>query len=213
MCVYSPVDLYIILTNTRTPQPRNTLSPNALSPGGGDNEENPFEAEFNGDDDDDADFDDGLDFSTPPVTDSEINHFAVLNSSLPEQLPEPHHLASYATAKRSTPIEKKEKKQHRTKWHFGIRSRSPPMEVMLEIYRTLKTLGMEWKEKKNLGGLGGITAAGKEEDGRIERAEELDGAGHVDLKAAAGIYFVETRARVQDVVVSHISFENQHELV
>ncbi|KAF7971023.1 hypothetical protein HWV62_22215 [Athelia sp. TMB] len=117
------------------------------------------------------------------------------------QLPEPHHLASYASAKRSTPIEKREKKQHRTKWHFGIRSRSPPMEVMLEIYRTLKALGMEWKEKRNLGGLGGLAAQRPREDGKIERATEWDGSGYVDLKAAAGIYFVETRARVQDVVL------------
>jgi carbon catabolite-derepressing protein kinase len=182
-------------------KPRNILSPNAVSPGGGDLEENPFEAEFNGGDSDEDDIDDGLDFSTPPVDENE-NHFAVLNSSLPDQLPEPHHLASYANAKRTTPVEKRERK-HRTKWHFGIRSRSPPMEVMLEIYRTLKTLGMEWKEKKNLGGLGGIPPAGKK-DNKIERAREWDGSGHVDLKAAAGIYFVETRARVQDVVVSWI---------
>ncbi|CAG8478642.1 1430_t:CDS:10 [Diversispora eburnea] len=33
----------------------------------------------------------------------------------------------------------------RSKWHFGIRSRSPPLEVMLEIYRALKNIGMEWK--------------------------------------------------------------------
>ena len=181
------------------------MSPNAISPGGGDIEENPFEAEFNGEyseDDDEDEFNDGLDFSTPPINEAEINNFAVLNSSLPEQLPEPHHLASYASAKRSTPIEKREKKQHRTKWHFGIRSRSPPMEVMLEIYRTLKALGMEWKEKRNLGGLGGLAAQRPREDGKIERATEWDGSGYVDLKAAAGIYFVETRARVQDVVVS-----------
>jgi carbon catabolite-derepressing protein kinase len=178
-------------------QPRNVLSPNAISPGSGEPEVNPFEAEFNGDDDDEDE--DGLDFSTPPLDENEVNNFAVLNSSLPEQLPEPHHLASYANAIRSTPVDKKEKK-HRTKWHFGIRSRSPPMEVMLEIYRTLRTLGMEWKEKKNLGGLGGVTAGGKK-DGRIERVREWDGSGHVDLKAAAGIYFVETRARVEDVVV------------
>jgi carbon catabolite-derepressing protein kinase len=130
------------------------MSPSTLSPTS-DLEDNPFEAEFNGDDDDN-DIDDGLDFSTPPI-DDEISNFAVLNSSLPlpHQLPEQHHLASYANAKRTWPIVK-EKKQHRTKWHFGIRSRSPPMEVMLEIYRTLKTIGMEWKEKRNLGGLGGI---------------------------------------------------------
>ncbi|KAH7914572.1 kinase-like domain-containing protein [Hygrophoropsis aurantiaca] len=195
--------------------PRNALSPSALSPTG-DLEENPFESEFNGSyasDDDDVLSD--LDFSTPPITSEEINNFAVLNSSLPDQLPEQHHLAAYANVRRfgSTPLATaKDKKAHRTKWHFGIRSRSPPMEVMLEIYRTLKALGMEWKEKRNLGGLGGIkpysvrqrerasTIAGYE-TAKIERAQEWDGDNPVDLRAAASVYFVETRARVQDVVV------------
>ncbi|KAF9237064.1 kinase-like domain-containing protein [Melanogaster broomeanus] len=186
--------------------PRNTTSPGTLSPSG-DLEENPFESELNGGDDDDE-IDDGLDFSTP-FTEGEINNFAVLNSSLPlpdelpEQLPEQHHLASYATARRKWP-QIKEKKHHRTKWHFGIRSRSPPMEVMLEIYRTLKTLGMEWKEKRSLGGLGGVRTARPRSStigARIERVRELDGNDTVDLRAAAGVYFVETRARVQDVVV------------
>jgi carbon catabolite-derepressing protein kinase len=178
------------------------MSPGALSPTS-DIEENPFEVEFNGQYEDD-DIDDGLDFSTP--LDGEINNFAVLNSSLPlpDQLPEQHHLASYANAKRTWPAAK-EKKQHRTKWHFGIRSRSPPMEVMLEIYRTLKTLGMEWKEKRNLGGLGGVRLQ-RQRSGtngaRIERARDLDGSEPVDLRAAASVYFVETRARVQDVVAS-----------
>ncbi|KAL4068848.1 kinase-like domain-containing protein [Scleroderma yunnanense] len=180
--------------------PRNTRSPTSLSPAG-DLEDNPFEAEFNGNYDDD-DLDDGLDFSTP--ADGEPNNFAVLNSSLPlpDQLPEQHHLTSYASAKRTWPV--KEKKQHRTKWHFGIRSRSPPMEVMLEIYRTLKTLGMEWKEKRNLGGLGGIVRT-RQHSGtngvKIERVRQFDGEWTVDLRAASSIYFVETRARVQDVVV------------
>ena len=75
------------------------------------------------------------------------------------------------------------------------------MEVMLEIYRTLKSLGMEWKEKRNLGGLGGSRGFGQRGGAGIERARDLDGSGNVDLKAASGIYFVETRARVQDVVV------------
>jgi hypothetical protein len=62
------------------------MSPSTLSPTS-DLEDNPFEAEFNGDDDDN-DIDDGLDFSTPPI-DDEISNFAVLNSSLPlpHQLP------------------------------------------------------------------------------------------------------------------------------
>ena len=171
-----------------------------VSPVVADLEENPFETEFNAEyaDSEEGENDELDDFISPPETGT---NFAVLNSSLPEQLPEQHHLTSYASAKRSGA---KEKKQHKTKWHFGIRSRSPPMEVMLEIYRTLKTLGMEWKEKKNLGGLGGLKArSGKGMN--VERVRELDGGGGVDLKAASSIYFVETRARVQDVVVC-ISF-------
>jgi len=84
------------------------------------------------------------------------------------------------------------------------------MEVMLEIYRTLKTLGVEWREKKNLGGLGSGSihlnghSGGRRKNGhnKIERSREYDGGGYVDLKAAASVYFVETRVRVQDVVVS-----------
>jgi carbon catabolite-derepressing protein kinase len=183
------------------------LSPAALSPTGGDVEVNPFESEFNGYDDEE---DDEFDFSTPTPDEREQEHnnFAVLNSSLPDQFPEQHHLASYASARRAWPVAK-EKKQHRTKWHFGIRSRSPPMEVMLEIYRTLKTLGMEWREKKNLGGLGSGSIhlngnhGGRRRNGhgKIERVREYDGGGHVDLKAAASVYFIETRVRVQDIVV------------
>jgi len=78
------------------------------------------------------------------------------------------------------------------------------MEVMLEIYRTLKALGMEWKEKRSLGGLGGVKPRqrGSVDGGvRIERAREMDGSESVDLRVAASVYFVETRARVQDVVV------------
>lgn len=83
------------------------------------------------------------------------------------------------------------------------------MEVMLEIYRTLKALGMEWKEKRNLGGLGGVVRS-RQRSGtngvKIERVRQFDGDGTVDLRAASSIYFVETRARVQDVVVSTFCF-------
>lgn len=184
------------------------MSPSALSPGGGELEENTFEAEFNGEAGDEESEDDGLDL-TPPVENGvrPTDNFAVLNSSLPEQFSEQHHLASYMTAKRAEGSSAKERKP-KTRWHFGIRSKSPPMEVMLEIYRTLKSMGMEWRAKRNLGGLGGIKP--KSANG-IQRAQQLDGsgrnAGHaVDLKAAASVYFIETRARVQDVVV-RVSFD------
>ncbi|KAJ1956392.1 Protein kinase, partial [Dispira parvispora] len=31
------------------------------------------------------------------------------------------------------------------RWHFGIRSRNPPREIMEEIYKTLRALGIQWK--------------------------------------------------------------------
>ncbi|CCJ30325.1 unnamed protein product, partial [Pneumocystis jirovecii] len=37
-----------------------------------------------------------------------------------------------------------EKKKRINRWHFGIRSRSSPLEIMIEIYRALKDLGAEW---------------------------------------------------------------------
>jgi carbon catabolite-derepressing protein kinase len=197
-----------------TYQPRYAISPGAISPiNGADLQENPFDTEFQDTyDEEETDIEDALDFSTPDEESAEVNNFAVLNSSLPEQLPEQHHLASYVTARRSGAPREREKKQHRTKWHFGIRSRSPPMEVMLEIYRTLKALGMEWKEKKDLGGLGGVVngkVREKDTKRKIDRAREYDGAGFVDLKKAASIYFVETRARMQDVVVGSCISDSQ----
>ncbi|OLY85713.1 Carbon catabolite-derepressing protein kinase [Smittium mucronatum] len=43
------------------------------------------------------------------------------------------------------PLERKQTRA-RPRWHFGIRSRSQPSEVMSEIYKTLVTLKMEWKQ-------------------------------------------------------------------
>lgn len=37
------------------------------------------------------------------------------------------------------------RRKARPKWHFGIRSRNSPSDVMLEIYRALKQLNMDWK--------------------------------------------------------------------
>lgn len=71
------------------------------------------------------------------------------------------------------------------------------MEIMVEIYRTLAVLGMEWKEKKNLGGLGGIPPG----PGSKVNGHNNDAPPPFDGKAASGIFFIETRARVQDVVV------------
>lgn len=68
------------------------------------------------------------------------------------------------------------------------------MEVMLEIYRTLKALKMEWKPKK------GASGVGEEEEGedskKRRRREEEE-----RVKKAQELYFVETRCRMDDVMV------------
>jgi hypothetical protein len=35
------------------------------------------------------------------------------------------------------------------RWNFGIRSSSPPMEVTYELYKSLKFLSAEWREKRH----------------------------------------------------------------
>lgn len=69
------------------------------------------------------------------------NTIAVLPTSLPA-----YHRANMIaygppTMRKLNPISTKRSK---TRWHFGIRSRSYPLDVMGEIYRALKNLGAEW---------------------------------------------------------------------
>lgn len=102
------------------------------------------------------------------------------------------HLSSYAAAQQaamSVVAPGTRPKSHKPRWHFGIRSRSPPMEVMLEIYRTLQSLGMEWRKKSPPPDTNIVDEKGRKD----HSAEE---------KYAQGLFFVETRCRVRDVVVS-----------
>lgn len=69
------------------------------------------------------------------------------------------------------------------------------MEVMLEIYRTLKALKMEWKPKK--GGLTGGEEAEEGEDSKKRRRREEEER----VKKAQELYYVETRCRMDDVMV------------
>ncbi|TFK99504.1 kinase-like domain-containing protein [Pterulicium gracile] len=201
--------------------PRNATSPALMTPQGTDVITNPFEKSLsNGLSADspptDLEEPDELDLSPPLSRSSSANNFAVLNTSL--QNHPSHNLrshADYASAKRAGKERDKVRRHNRTKWHFGIRSRSPPMEIMLEIYRALEALGMEWKEKRTLGGLGGIrrrsasykmeqySSDGSEyaENEHIERKSSLDGDEEIDMKSASGIFFIETRARARGVVV------------
>jgi carbon catabolite-derepressing protein kinase len=169
----------------------------AISPRGGEGDTNPFERSLGADgiDDDEDEFDDGIDWEPPHPQES---HFAVLHSSLPG-VPEVQ-----SSSKRPSPSGRETGREKRKpRWHFGIRSRSPPMEVMLEIYRSLTVLDMEWKEKKYLGGLGGKQT--NTEKFKNTQRHDLDNGSapiQVDAKAASSIYYVEARARVDDYVVS-----------
>jgi carbon catabolite-derepressing protein kinase len=85
-------------------------------------------------------------------------------------------------------------KQSKVRWHFGIRSRSPPMEVMHEIYKTLQQLGMQWKRKPEF-----VDEHGKpvpQTSQRDKRAKDKQN------EINQGLYFVETRCKIDDVVVS-----------
>lgn len=66
-------------------------------------------------------------------------------SILPSSLPAYHraNMIAYGTPsmRKLNPVSTKKSK---TRWHFGIRSRSYPLDVMGEIYRSLKTLKAEW---------------------------------------------------------------------
>lgn len=108
-------------------------------------------------------------------------------------------------------------KRLRQRWHFGIRSRSEPMEVMLEIYRTLKALKMEWRVRREGGeegeagapcpggAGGGAGGEGKKEEkeGRPEESEKRRRRREEEerIKKAHELYFVETRCRMDDVMV------------
>jgi carbon catabolite-derepressing protein kinase len=82
------------------------------------------------------------------------------------------------------------------------------MEVMLEIYRTLKALHMEWKPKESSSGAiksekeangdesGGGAKVEVEEPKKRRRREEEE-----RVKKAQELYFVETRCRMDDVMV------------
>ncbi|KAJ3019705.1 5-AMP-activated protein kinase, catalytic [Thoreauomyces humboldtii] len=70
--------------------------------------------------------------SEPPAASS----IQLLSSSLPKpDIPAPPAPGIGQRARHKT----------RTKWHFGIRSRSEPGDVMMEIYKALKNIGMKWR--------------------------------------------------------------------
>ncbi|KAJ3057179.1 Protein kinase [Rhizophlyctis rosea] len=69
----------------------------------------------------------------PPLPPASSN-IQILSSSLPKRDP----ISQPAPGG-------KQRHKTRSKWHFGIRSRSPPLDIMLEIFKALKNIGMKWK--------------------------------------------------------------------
>lgn len=108
-------------------------------------------------------------------------------------------------------------KKSKIRWHFGIRSRSEPLEVMLEIYRTLKTLGFEWKHKEPektinmqdyddfanefIGGGGAHHGRNNDMNGAEDAKKRKRREEEEFLKKAQALFFIETRCRLDDVMV------------
>ncbi|QLG74908.1 hypothetical protein HG535_0H02350 [Zygotorulaspora mrakii] len=66
-------------------------------------------------------------------------------SLLPTSLPQIHRANMLAKGlPAASKISALGNKKSKTRWHFGIRSRSYPLDVMGEIYIALKNLGAEW---------------------------------------------------------------------
>jgi len=159
--------------------------PVVLGAENGETELNPFEGAVVEEEEEDYEDEDGeeesdyeyAEESGKPAT------FAVLHTSLPGHVDSPagtpagvRPLIPSKPTSSPAPREKKSK----LRWHYGIRSRSPPLEVMLEIYDTLAHLGFQWREKKGPWG--------------VKSPKSIH-----DLTDS--IYYVETRCRVRDVVV------------
>lgn len=104
-------------------------------------------------------------------------YLAVLASSLPS--PDASGSLSDASSRSGT---SSRPRRSRPRWHYGIRSRSKPMEIMLELYRTMQALGMEWCAKPPLPGLPRSMEHALPE----ERQRALD-------SLAEDIFFVRTR--------------------
>ncbi|PLW20244.1 hypothetical protein PCANC_00578 [Puccinia coronata f. sp. avenae] len=104
-------------------------------------------------------------------------------------------------SQRSLTSSGKVKKAPKTKWHFGIRSKSPPMTVMLEIYRTLQTLGFEFK-RKDLHSHA-LEEPAQEDPGETEseKRRRRRKAEEEKVKQAQDLYFIETRCKLDNVVV------------
>lgn len=83
----------------------------------------------------------GVDSQQQTMNAAPNSTIAILPSSLP-QIHKAYMLQSFPELANVQPVTPKKSK---TRWHFGIRSRSYPLDVMGEIYRALRNLGAEWQ--------------------------------------------------------------------
>ena len=107
---------------------------------------------------------------TDTITDNYLHrtsHIAVLETSLPGFHGSGRDDSGQGGADKleppgAKPASANSSRRNRSQWHFGIRSRSRPMEIMLELYRTMQALNMEWSPKTPLppvsGGLENLTS-------------------------------------------------------
>lgn len=101
------------------------------------------------------------------------SHLAILDSSLPgfhRALAEGSESDATSAAMSQRTTSSVPSRRNRSHWHFGIRSRSRPMEIMLELYRTMQALNMEWAPKTPLPPV----SAGLENMTSDERQQVLD---------------------------------------
>ena len=133
-------------------------------------------------------------YHQPPFMDQSKEEDSTI-SILPTSLPQIHRANMLAqglpAASKISPLVTKKSK---TRWHFGIRSRSYPLDVMGEIYIALKNLGAEWA-KPSEEDLWTIRVRWKYESGTLNRNNE----GIPDLmKMVIQLFQIETNNYLVD---------------
>ncbi|ELU44910.1 snf 1 [Rhizoctonia solani AG-1 IA] len=114
-----------------------------------------------------------------------------------EKNPDAHHLASYAEAHATAQSQEQMRIARGANPTTEIRKRTkctlyPCAELFVpgaQLYNTLKSLGWEWREKPNL----------------VKKKTPATGE-EVDPREDSDIYFLETRCRINDVVVDAINY-------
>lgn len=76
-------------------------------------------------------------------------------------------------------------------WHFGLRSINPPMEVIYELYKSLRRLNVEWRGKR------GVWASSP------QFQEEVIGGQDIP-REDLDIYTLDIRCRKRDTVVCNV---------